>query len=43
MGQDQIRIGETTLLFTDKDFDKRQSALEHYKKVGERQRPTRAE
>jgi len=40
---DQIHIGETTLLFTEKDFDNRESALEHYKKVGERQRPTRAE
>lgn len=40
---DQIHIGETTLLFTEKDFDNRESALKHYKKVGERQRPTRAE
>ncbi len=37
---DEIRIGQTTLLFTEEDFDDRQSALEHYKKVGERQRPT---
>ena len=40
---DQICIGETTLLFTKKDFDDRESALAHYKKVGEKQRPTRAE
>jgi pSer/pThr/pTyr-binding forkhead associated (FHA) protein len=40
---DQIHIGETTLLFTEKDFDNRESALEHYKKIGERQRPTRTE
>jgi pSer/pThr/pTyr-binding forkhead associated (FHA) protein len=40
---DQIRLGETTLLFTKKDFDDRESALEHYKKAGERQRPTRAD
>jgi pSer/pThr/pTyr-binding forkhead associated (FHA) protein len=37
---DQIRIGQTTLLFTEKDFDDKQSALSHFKKVGERQRPT---
>jgi pSer/pThr/pTyr-binding forkhead associated (FHA) protein len=37
---DQIRIGQTTLLFTEKDFDDRESALSHFKKVGERQRPT---
>jgi len=37
---DQIRIGQTTLLFTDKDFDDSESALSHFKKVGERQRPT---
>ncbi|MHC4556705.1 MAG: FHA domain-containing protein [Planctomycetota bacterium] len=40
---DQIRIGETTILFTEKNFDDRESALAHYKKVGERKRPTRAE
>ena len=40
---DQIRIGETNLLFTDKEFNDRESALEHYKKVGERQRPTRVD
>jgi pSer/pThr/pTyr-binding forkhead associated (FHA) protein len=37
---DQIRIGQTTLLFTEKDFDDKESALSHFKKVGERQRPT---
>jgi pSer/pThr/pTyr-binding forkhead associated (FHA) protein len=37
---DQIRIGATTLLFTDKDFADRESALAHFKKVGERRRPT---
>ena len=37
---DQIVIGHTVLLFTEKDFDSRESALSHYKKVGERMRPT---
>jgi pSer/pThr/pTyr-binding forkhead associated (FHA) protein len=37
---DQILIGETSLLFTDEDFSDRESALSHYKKVGERVRPT---
>jgi len=40
---DQIRIGQTTLLFTEKDFDDRESALSHFKKVGELQRPTMIE
>jgi pSer/pThr/pTyr-binding forkhead associated (FHA) protein len=40
---DQIHIGRTTLLFTDKDFDNRDSALSHYKKVGERIHTTRRE
>ena len=40
---DQIRIGQTTLLYTDKDFDDRESALSHFKKIGERQRPTMIE
>jgi pSer/pThr/pTyr-binding forkhead associated (FHA) protein len=40
---DQIRIGQTTLLFTTEDFDDRESALSHFKKVGERQRPTMIE
>ncbi len=37
---DQIRIGQTTLLFTDKDFSDRESALSHFKKVGERKYST---
>ena len=37
---DQILIGQTNLLYTEEDIDSRESALEHYKKVGERQRPT---
>ena len=37
---DQIRIGQTILMYTEKDFDDNESALAHYKKVGERQRPT---
>ena len=40
---DQIRIGQTTLLFTKEDFNDRESALSHFKKVGERQRPTMIE
>ena len=39
-GGDKILIGQTNLMFTEKDFDDSESALEHYKKVGERQRPT---
>ena len=37
---DYITIGKTTLLFTLKDFPDRESALSHFKKVGERMRPT---
>ena len=37
---DEILIGQTTLLFTEKDFNDRESALSHFKKVGERSRPT---
>lgn len=37
---DEILIGQTALLFTDKDFNDRESALSHFKKVGERMRPT---
>ena len=37
---DQILIGQTTLLFSEKDFDNSESALSHFKKVGERMRPT---
>jgi len=40
---DEILIGQTTLLFTEEDFDDRASALSHYKKYGERSRPTRIE
>jgi pSer/pThr/pTyr-binding forkhead associated (FHA) protein len=40
---DQILIGQTTLLFADKDFQDRESALSHFKKVGERMRPTQIE
>ena len=37
---DQIHIGRTDLLFTEKDFTDRDSALSHFKKVGERMRAT---
>jgi pSer/pThr/pTyr-binding forkhead associated (FHA) protein len=37
---DEILIGKTTLMFTDKDFGDWESALSHFKKVGERMRPT---
>ena len=37
---DQIRISQTILLFTDKDFPDRESALSHFKKVGERKHST---
>ena len=37
---DNILIGQTALLFSEKDFDDRESALSHFKKVGERMRPT---
>jgi pSer/pThr/pTyr-binding forkhead associated (FHA) protein len=37
---DEILIGDVALLFTDKDFDDRESALSHYKKVGEQKRTT---
>ena len=40
---DQIRIGQTHLLFTEKNFDNSESAPAHYKKVGEGQRPTMIE
>ena len=39
---DEILIGETMLLYTDKDFDSRESALEHYKKRGQRELRTAA-
>jgi pSer/pThr/pTyr-binding forkhead associated (FHA) protein len=37
---DVILIGLTGLLFADQDFQDKQSALEYYKKMGERARPT---
>lgn len=37
---DYITLGKTSLLFTPKDFTDRESALSHFKKVGERERPT---
>lgn len=37
---DSISIGQTVLLFTDKDFEDRASAMNHFKKVGERMRTT---
>ena len=40
---DEILIGQTTLLFTEKDFDNWESALSHFKKVGEKMRPTQNE
>jgi pSer/pThr/pTyr-binding forkhead associated (FHA) protein len=40
---DIISIGQTQLLFTDKDFDTQESALMHYKKYGEKARVTRVE
>jgi pSer/pThr/pTyr-binding forkhead associated (FHA) protein len=38
--EDCITIGKTNLLFTVKDFSDRENALSHFKKVGERIRPT---
>ena len=37
---DSIAIGATVLWFTKNDFPDCESALSHYKKVGERSRPT---
>jgi len=37
---DHIRVGQTTLLFVTKDFPDRESALSHFKKVGERRETT---
>lgn len=37
---DYITIGDTNLMFTNQDFKDRESALSHYKKVGERIKPT---
>jgi len=38
---DQIIVGETSLFFTEKDFDTKESALTHYKMVGEKSKTTR--
>ncbi len=40
---DEIVIGNTSLLFTDEDFDDRESALSHYKERGQRIRRTAGE
>lgn len=40
---DQILLGETSLLFTQEDFDTKESALLHWKKVGEKAKTTRME
>lgn len=37
---DRITVGKTDLLFTLSDFDDRENALLHYKKVGQRNLPT---
>lgn len=37
---DSITIGATVLWFTFSDFPDKESALSHYKKVGEKARPT---
>jgi pSer/pThr/pTyr-binding forkhead associated (FHA) protein len=37
---DQIQIGDTKLLFAAADFDDKDIALAHFKKVGERRRST---
>ena len=38
--EDCITIGKTSFLFTLRDFTNRESALSHFKKAGERIRPT---
>jgi len=37
---DRVMIGNTELLFTEEDFKDSESALHHFKKAGERGRPT---
>jgi pSer/pThr/pTyr-binding forkhead associated (FHA) protein len=37
---DVIMVGMTSILFADQDFKDKDSALQHYKKVGERMRVT---
>ena len=41
--EDCITIGKTSLLFVRQDFTDRESALSHFKKIGERIRPTMLE
>ena len=40
---DRIRIGDTTILFTEEDFDDREKAFSHFKKIGELRNPTQLE
>jgi pSer/pThr/pTyr-binding forkhead associated (FHA) protein len=40
---DQIRIGDTTILFTKEDFSDSESAFSHFKKIGEFEKPTQVE
>ena len=40
---DEILLGETRLMFTEKDFDTQENALMHYNKYGEQARVTRLE
>jgi pSer/pThr/pTyr-binding forkhead associated (FHA) protein len=40
---DEIMIGDTMLLYTDKDFENRKSALEFYKERGQRGLRTKAD
>lgn len=37
---DRIEIGDTVILFSLRDFDSCESALNHFKRVGERSNPT---
>ena len=37
---DYISIGDTTILFSLRDFDSGESALSHFKRMGERSNPT---
>ena len=37
---DYIQIGETVILFTHQDFEDKESAMNHYKKIGERRKDT---
>lgn len=37
---DQIKVGDTTLCFISADFPDQKSALEHYKKQGQRRKDT---